>query len=113
MSLDHGTKARKVQGTFGAIDHTYGKYLPNVTMEAYFTSMEQTKALRDNRALRWNAFMVNNQVGLFFNLPNVALRGGAKTYAANEPVMISCEVPGFRETSTNIVQSLSVFAHIP
>jgi hypothetical protein len=113
LTLEHGTKPRKVQGTFGAIDHTYGKYEPSVSMEAYFVDNAQTKAVRDNRDLRFNAWMYNHQVGFFWNLPYVSLRGGDKQYAQNEPVMISFDVPGFRDPTNNIVQSLSVFEHIP
>jgi hypothetical protein len=113
LTLEHGTKPRKVQGTFGAIDHTYGKYEPTVSMEAYFVDYAQTKAVRDNRDLRFNAWMYNHQVGFFWNLPYVSLRGGDKQYAQNEPVMISFDVPGFRDPTNNIVQSLSVFEHIP
>lgn len=113
LTLEHSTKGRKAHGTFGSIDHTYGKYEPTVTMEAYFSDYDQIKALRDNRDMSWAACLVNHQVGLVFDLPYVALRGGSKTYAANEPVMISTEISGFRDPITNIVQSLSVFAHIP
>lgn len=114
LTLEHGTSPRNVQGSLPAIDHNYGKYEPSASMEAYFTSFDQTKAIRDNRDLKWSAFVANHQVGLCFKLPLVAARGGGKKYAANQPVMIDFDVPGFRDPfSNNIVQSLTVFPHIP
>ncbi len=113
LTIENNVKAKVVQGTFGAISHIHGKCEPSVTMEAYFGNYEATKARRDNRALQWDAYIQNHQVAVLWDLPNVALRGGGKTYAANEAVMISCDIPAFREESSNIVASLSVFGHIP
>lgn len=113
LTLEHGTKPRKVQGVFGGLDHTYGKYEPGVHVEAYFVDMAQTIAVRANTDMRFESFMYNHQVGLYWNLPYVALRDGGKNYAQNEPVMIGFDVPGFRDPASNIVQSLTVFEHIP
>jgi hypothetical protein len=113
LTFENNIKGRKVQGTFGNLDLIYGKFEPMVSMEAYYTDFNATKAIRDNRDLAWDAYVQNHQVALLFDMPNVALRGGARSFPANDAVMISCEVPGFRDSATNIVASLSVFAHIP
>lgn len=113
LTFESNLKGRKVQGDFGTKDLIYGKCEPSVSMEAYYTDFNATKALRDNRDLRWDAFVQNHQVGLYFRMPNVALRNGPRSYGANEAVMITCDVPGFRDPATNVVISLTVFAHIP
>lgn len=113
FTLANAAKARKVQATFGGIDHTYGKFMFSVSMEAYYNDFNAIKALRDNRALSWDAFAQNHQFGFQLDLPNVALRGGARQYAANEPVMITCDVPAFRNATDNIAGSLSVFGYVP
>lgn len=113
LTYETNVKGRKVQGVFGTKDMTHGKFEPMVTMEAYYTSATMPAALRDNRDLAWDAFVANHQGGYLFDLPYVALRGGSRAYAANEPVMISVEIPGFRDPVSNIVSSMSVFAHIP
>lgn len=110
LSFENNIKARKVQGSIGAQDLIYGKFEPNLTMEAYFTNWDQAKALNDNRDLKWDAYHANHQVGLWWRMPYVALRSGARSYPANDAVMISCDVPGFRDPTTNVVASLSVFA---
>jgi hypothetical protein len=112
-TVNHEAKARKVQATFGAIDHTYGKFMFSVSMEAYYNDFNVIKALRDNRALAWDAFAQNDQFGFQLDLPNVALRNGPRTFAANEPVMITCDIPAFRNTADNIAGSLCVFGYLP
>jgi hypothetical protein len=113
FTLANEAKARKVQATFGGIDHTYGKFMFSVSMEAYYNDFNAIKALRDNRALSWDAYASNDQFGFQLDLPNVALRSGPRQYAANEPVMITCDVPAFRNATDNIAGSLSVFGYVP
>ncbi len=113
LTYESNVKPQKVQGVLGANGMIYGKFTPTVSMEAYYTTSSVPAALRDNRDLQWDAYVQNHQVAFLFDLPNVALRGGARAYAANESVMVSAEVPAFRDQTTNIVSSLSVFAHIP
>ena len=117
FTANNNVKAKKAQGEPGAgVAHLYGKFNYSVTVEAYFSSWEQIKAMRDNRALHWKAFVANHQFGFALHLPNVGLLGGDQTYAANEPVMISFDVPAFREDatgSTNIAGCMTVFGHIP
>ncbi len=113
LTIDNNVKPREVQGTFGAVDHIYGKFRPRVTMEAYFNDKDQTVALRDNRDMQWRCFIGNHQGGFCLRMPYAALRGGSKAYAANEAVMLSCEIPGFRDPATNVVASMTVFGFVP
>ncbi len=109
LTFENNVKARKVQGSIGAVDLLYGKFEPGLTVEAYFTDWEQAKALNDDRDLRFNAYHENGQVGLCWRMPYTALRGGARSYPANDAVMISLEAPGFRDPDTNVVASLTLF----
>lgn len=109
LTVEHNVKPRKQLGTFGAAGMTFGKFDVSATFEAYFVNMEAVQAVRDNRDCAFDVLTNNGQFGAVFDLPLVAVRGGAKSYAANEPVMLSCSVPGFRDPLTNIVASLSLF----
>lgn len=109
LTIEHNLKPRKQLGTFGAAGMTYGKFDVSVTFEAYFVNMEAVQAVRDNRDCAFDLLINNGQVGMVWDIPLVAVRGGGKSYAANEPVMLSCTVPGFRDPLTNIVASLSLF----
>lgn len=110
---NNNVKAQKVQGVFGANQLIYGKHQPSVSMEVYWTNYEISKARRDNRDLQWDAWVQNHEFGFCIDLPNVRLRGVAKQYAANESIMVSCDVPAFRDPTTNVVASLCVFGYLP
>ena len=92
---------------------TYGKIQPSLTMEVYYTTDEIPKAMRSNPEVAWDVIVRNTQGGFLLDMPYVRIRGGARTFAANEAVMCSLEVPGFREPTTNIVASMTVFAYLP
>lgn len=113
LTIENNTKPRKQQGTFGAAGMIDGKIEPTLSMEAYYTTDEIPKALRDNRTCWWDACIRNEQCGMIWDMPAVSLRRGSKSYAANEAVMVSLESPAFRDPATNIVASLSVFGYFP
>jgi hypothetical protein len=113
LTIENNVKPRKQQGTFGAAGMIFGKIEPSVSMEAYFLTDEIPKAIRDNRDCTWDAMIRNDQCGMVWDMPKVAIRQGTKTYAANEAVMISLASPAFRDTTTNLVASLSVFGYLP
>jgi hypothetical protein len=113
FSANNNIKGKKVQGTLGNTGHLYGKFNFSVSMEVYFNDYNAIKAARDSRDMQWDAFLNNGQFGLMFDLPNVALRNPKRTFPANEPVMLSCDIPAFRDTADNIAGSLTVFGYVP
>jgi hypothetical protein len=114
FSLSNNVTPKKVQGIYGAAGHNYGKFNYNVQMEAYYSSSDAIAAITENRdGLAWDAFVRNHQYGFVIDLPNVALRDGDLSYAANQPVMITCQVPAFRNEADNIAGSICVFGYLP
>lgn len=110
---NNNLKAQKVQGVFGANRLIWGKNQPSLSMEVYWTNHELTKARRDNRELQFDAWVQNDQFGFCLDMPYVALRGGARSYQANESIMISLDIPGFRDPTTNTTIGMSIFGYLP
>lgn len=113
LSLTNTAKKLPVQGTLGGKKHSYGKFLHSVTMEAYYDNSDAIAALRDKRPLWWDAYAENDQFGVLFDLPFVAFRNGDRKYQQNEPVMITCDVPAFRNAFDGIAGSMCVFGYLP
>jgi hypothetical protein len=109
----NGCATRKSQGVFGASGLNYGKFNYAVNMKAYYQDSDAVDAADANRDMKWDAFIANHQYGIVLDLPNVALRMPNLTYAANEPVMINCDVVGFRDTTTGVAGAMAVFGYIP
>jgi len=113
-NLNNNVKARKSQGVFGASGLNYGKFMYSVNMNAYYQDSDAIDASDENRdGMAWDAFIANHQYGLVLDLPNVALRNPSLNYAANEPVMINCDIVAFRSLTDGIAGSMSVFGYIP
>lgn len=113
LTIQNNVTARRAQGSFGAAGHKHGKFAHSVAMEAYFVNSDVFNADSENRSLQWDAFVQNHQFGFWFDLPAVAIRNPELTYAANEPVMLSLDVPAFRYETNNIAGALSVFPFLP
>lgn len=113
FTMEHEVKPREILGGLGAEDMIYGKYKPSAQMEIYPTTSEVAAALRANPDVAWDYQVRNANGGWILDMPFVRIRGGEETFAAASAVMASLEVPGFREPTTNIVASLTVFPYWP
>lgn len=113
LTLNNNASVKYAQGDEAGFRHNYGKFNHQLTMEAYYEDAEVFAAATANRSLFWDAVVANAEFGFSLCLPHVALRNLDDVFAANEPVMINCEIPAFRQASTGIAGSLSVFAHYP
>lgn len=113
-NLNNNIKPRKSQGVFGASGLNYGKFMFSVNMKAYYQDSDAIDAADANRdGMHWDAFTANHQYGLLLDMPNVALRNPDLSYAANEPVMINCDIVGFRSATDGIAGAMAVFGYIP
>jgi hypothetical protein len=113
-NLNNNIKPRKSQGVFGASGLNYGKFMFSVNMKAYYQDSDAIDAADANRdGMAWDCFIANHQYGVLLDMPNVALRNPDLSYAANEPVMINCDIVGFRSATDGIAGALAVFGYIP
>jgi hypothetical protein len=113
-SMNNNIKPREIQGELGAIDMIYGKYVPSASMEIYYTTYELAAAMRTYPDCTFDAQFRNDQAGVVIDMPCVKVRNPeGRTFAANEAVMCSLEVPGYRDQDSNIVASWTVFPHLP
>lgn len=116
FKIEHNVEPREIQGELGAHDMDYGKIEPSLSMEIYFNTMELPIALRADSPSDpiWFDVCPRNGNGAFhLDMPFVGINGGKPTFAANKAVMVSLDVPGFRDPASNRVASMSVFAYHP
>lgn len=113
LDCNLNVKPKEVQGTNGAIGHIHGKFEPTYTFDAYFNDMDQIVAINDNRNITVISPIGNHQGGFAMRMPYSALRGGDQEYAANEPVTLSTNMPGFLDPDSNVVMEMTRFAYMP
>lgn len=112
IQIAHNVQPRNQLATFGAAGMIFGKIEPSATMEVYYERSSVPTAIRNNTTCRFEAITRNDQGAIAFDMPAVTLRGGAMTYAANSPVMLSLSLPAHRDPTTNIVACLNVFPYV-
>lgn len=111
MTIDHGITPRKQLATFGAAGMIFGKNVPAASMEIYYERSTVPDAIRANTTCRLEAILRNDSGAITVDLPAVRMVGGAMTYAANSPVMVSLELPAHRDPLTNLVQIINVLPY--
>jgi hypothetical protein len=113
LTINNNSRSLFAQGDPGAFRHNHGKFSHTLSMEAFLEDAEVFAADTANRSLFWDAVIANAEFGYSLCVPHVAIRNLQDVYAANEPVMLTLDLPAFRHKSTGIAGSLSVFAHYP
>jgi hypothetical protein len=113
LTISHGVTPKNVLATFGAVGAIFGKIRPSASMEIYYNDSAIHTGIRANTTYRAEAILKNDQCAIAFDLPTVTLRGGAMSYAANSPVMVSLDLPAHRDPATNIVMIMNVFPYVP
>jgi hypothetical protein len=111
LTIDHGVTPRKQLGTFGTAAMIFGKNVPTASCEIYYERSTVPDAIRANTTCRLETILRNESGAVIIDLPAIRLAGGAKTYAANSPVMMSLELPTHRDPLTNIVQIINVLPY--
>ena len=111
LTVNHGITPRKQLGAFGAVSMIFGKNVPGASLEAYYERSTVPDAIRANTTCRLELITRNDAGAIICDLPAIVLRGGAMTYAANSPVMLSLELPAHRDPLTNIVQIWNVLPY--
>lgn len=111
LTINHGVTARKQLATFGTAGMIFGKNVPAASMELYYERSTVPDAIRANTTCRLEAILRNESGAICIDLPAVRMVGGAMTYAANSPVMVSLELPAHRDPLTNLVQIINVLPY--
>jgi hypothetical protein len=113
LTIGNNVTAKECLGTPGAVGHNFGEFSHSVNVQAYYDDSDQTAAASDNRSLAFDAFLNNGQYALSFRMPQTAIRGDQKTYAANTQVSQTFDAPAFGDEETNVALEMCIFGYVP
>lgn len=113
LTFQHTANPRTQLATFGAAGMKFGKIRVSGQMEIYYEDDAVPVGIRANTTYRTEAIMKNGQAGIVLDIPAHTLRGGQKTYAANEPVMMALDLPAHRDSLTNQVGIVNLLPYVP
>lgn len=67
---------------------TAGTFAVDASVEAFFTSVEAVRAVRENRDVTVDMILVRENAGIVFDMPLTSLSGGQAGLTLNEPIML-------------------------
>jgi hypothetical protein len=91
LSINNNVSLNKAVGYLGGFDATIGLFEVSAEINAYFTQVEAIQAVRQNRDVTLDFFVVKENKGVVADLPLVALGGGLAEVEIDEPIMIPLE----------------------
>lgn len=94
LEINNNLSENKALGKFGAIDVSAGNFEVSAKTQAYFTTVEAVKAVRENADVNLTQIYAKDGKGFIFDMPLVGLGGGTLNVEKDNPVMIDLEANG-------------------
>lgn len=91
LTINNNVSLNKAVGYLGGFDATIGLFEVSAEINAYFTQVESIQAVRDNKDVTLDYFVVKENRGFAVDLPLIALGGGMPEVELDEPIMIPLE----------------------
>lgn len=114
ISIDNGVTAAKARGVLGGIDFMTADFAVDVSLTAYFKTVGQMTAMRDNEDISYTEFyaQANTQKGMLFDVPLATLGGRINPPERGQSIMASLELAG-AENKFGHTMMYQYFAYLP
>lgn len=91
LTVNNNVSLNKAVGYLGGFDATIGLFEVSAEINAYFTQVQAIEAVRQNRDVTLDFFIVKENKGVVADIPLIALGGGLSEIEIDEPIMIPLE----------------------
>lgn len=91
LTINNNVSLNKAVGYLGGFDASIGLFEVSAEIQAYFTKIEAVQAIKNNRDVTLDFFVVKENQGFAVDLPLIALGGGLSDVELDEPIMIPLE----------------------
>ena len=91
LNINNNVSLNKAVGYLGGFDATIGLFEVSAEINAYFTTIESVKAIKDNADITLDFFVAKDGRGFAVDLPLIALGGGLSEVELDEPIMVPLE----------------------
>ena len=112
ISLKNGITANKAVGILGAFDLSAGNFEVSGTMNAYFTTIDAIKAVRNNADVGFSSIMAADNAGFVFDIPLVGLGGSKLNLEKDQPIMVPLDSNG-AENENGYTMLYESFSYLP
>lgn len=94
VTVNNNISPSKGIGVLGAFDATVGDFEVSGSLTAYFTTVAAVQAVRNNSDVALNIIVAQNNAGVVFDIPLLALGGGRINVEKDAPVTVPLESTG-------------------
>jgi hypothetical protein len=91
LTINNNVSLNKAVSYLGGFDATLGVFEVSAEINAYFTKIESSQAVRQNKDVTLDWFVTKENRGFAVDLPLIALGGGLAEVEIDEPIMIPLE----------------------
>ena len=114
VNINNNVSADRAIGDLGGFDVTTGDFEVTGEMEAYFSTVEAIRAVKENRDVGFNMIStkISENTGFVYDIPLLSLGGGRLEVEQNEPIKLPLEVSG-AENEYGYTLSITHFNHLP
>lgn len=91
LTINNNVSLNKAVGYLGGFDATIGLFEVSAEIQAYFTTVESQQAIKQNKDVTLDFFVVKENKGVSVDIPLIALGGGLPEVELDEPIMIPLE----------------------
>jgi len=112
INIGNNVTPNKALGKLGAFDTTAGMFTADGKLEAYFSNVTATSAVRNNADVTIDVVIAKQNAGMVFDLPLISLGGGLNKVEKDKPITIPIDAMGAQSKfgHTMIYQN---FAYLP
>ena len=117
VSINNNNSRNQAIGTLGAFDSSAGTFEVSAEITAYFQNITALQSVRNNDDVTLDLAIVQDNAGIFIDLPLLTLSGGLGQVELNEPVKLPLSVNAAQATTIDSAYThtakICVFDYLP
>lgn len=117
VSINNNNSRNQAIGTLGAFDSSAGTFEVSAEITAYFQNITALQSVRNNDDVTLDLAIVQDNAGIFIDLPLLTLSGGLAQVELNEPVKLPLSVNAAQATTVDSAYThtakICVFDYLP
>lgn len=102
FEIKNNIKQNKAVSVLGAFDSTPGFFDVSATLQAYFTTVDEIQAVKDNSSVTVETHFVKANQGISIDIPLVTLSKAMADVKINEPIMMPLDCDAATGKSINV-----------
>lgn len=112
ITINNNAAGLKAIGTLGSFDINVGDFEVGGDMEAYFSTVEAVRAVKNNADVGFNMISTKDNSGFVYDIPLLSLGGGRVEVEKDEPIKLPVENSG-AENAMGFTMGATYFSYLP